>query len=148
MLWLVGPLVVSRRPYNIEEWRRQVTASWARKDLLGRRPEREFTGEGEERLSLRGTLHPFNRNALGGLSSLALAQGLVRSGSPVFVTRGDGTVYGFYAIESVDEVHVALGPHTAGVGQVVQHELALVPIGQPGAGQAFDMLSALVSLFG
>ena len=148
MLWQVGPLTISRRPYNIEEWTREASASWAKKELLGRRPEREFTGEGEETLTLKGTLHPFNRNAIGGLSSIELAHSLRRSGQSVFVTRGDGTVYGFYAIESVSESHSEIGPHTAGVGQKIEHELKLVPVGQPGTGQATDMLSALISLFG
>ncbi|WP_336488276.1 phage tail protein [Methylobacterium nigriterrae] len=148
MLWQVGPLTISRRPYNIEEWSREASASWAKKELLGRRPEREFTGEGEETLTLKGTLHPFNRNAIGGLSSIELAHSLRRSGQAVFVTRGDGTVYGFFAIESVQERHAEIGPHTGGVGQKIEHELKLVPVGQPGTGQATDMLSALISLFG
>lgn len=148
MLWQVGPLTISRRPYNIEEWSREASASWAKKDLLGRRPDREFTGEGEESLTLKGTLHPFNRNAIGGLSSLDLAHSLRRSGQAVFVSRGDGTVYGFYAIETVQERHSAIGPQTAGVGQAIEHELKLVPVGQPSSGVAGEMLSALISLFG
>ena len=148
MLFQVGPLTISRRPYNIEEWSREASASWAKKELLGRRPDREFTGEGEESLTLKGTLHPFHRNAFAGLSSLELAQTLRRTGQAVFVTRGDGTVFGFYAIESVSERHSSLGPHTAGVGQEIEHEIKLVPVGQPGAGAMADMLSQIISLFG
>ncbi|MDO9428459.1 MAG: phage tail protein [Methylobacterium sp.] len=148
MLWQVGPLSISRRPFHIEEWTRDASASWAKKDLLGRRPDREFTGEGEETLTLKGKLHPFNRRAIAGLSSIELAHSLRRSGQSVFVTRGDGTVYGFYAIENVQERHSAIGPHTGGVGQEIEHELKLVPVGQPGTLQATDMLSALISLFG
>ena len=148
MLWQVGPLTISRRPYNIEEWTREASASWAKKELLGRRPEREFTGEGEETLTLKGKLHPFNRNAIAGLSSIELAHSLRRSGQAVFVTRGDGTIYGFYAIESMSEAHSAIGPQTGGIGQEIAHELKLVPVGQPGSGAATEMLSALISLFG
>lgn len=147
MLWQVGPLTISRRPYNIEEWRRGVTGAWARKPMLGHRPDAEFTGEGPEEIVLRGTLHPFNRNAFGGLSSLALAQNLARTGSPVFVTRGDGTVYGWYAIEAVEELHGMLGPHTAGIGQVIGHELNIIPIGPPGMDTATEALSQIISLF-
>lgn len=148
MLWQVGPLTISRRPYNIEEWSREASASWAKKELLGRRPDREFTGEGEEKLSLKGRLHPFNRRAIAGLSSLELAHSLCRSGQPVFVTRADGRVFGFYGIESVKEDHSAIGPHTGGIGQQIDHELSLVPVGQPGVGPATDLLSQLISLFG
>lgn len=148
MLWQVGPLTISRRPYNIEEWSREASASWAKKDLLGRRPDREFTGEGEEKLSLKGRLHPFNRRAIAGLSSLELAHSLCRTGQPVFVTRADGRVFGFYGIESVKEDHSAIGPHTGGIGQQIDHELNLVPVGQPGVGPATDLLSQLISLFG
>ena len=103
---------------------------------------------GAETLTLKGKLHPFNRNAIGGLSSIELAHSLRRSGQSVFVTRGDGTVYGFYAIENVQETHGMIGPQTGGVGQEIAHELKLLPVGQPGSGAATDMLSALISLFG
>ncbi len=148
MLWQVGPLTISRRPYNIEEWSWEASASWAKKELLGRRPDREFTGEGEEKLTLKGRLHPFNRRAIAGLSSLELAHSLCRTGQPVFVTRADGRVFGFYGIESVKEDHSAIGPHTGGIGQQIDHELNLVPVGQPGVGPATDLLSQLISLFG
>ncbi|GJD88168.1 hypothetical protein BHAOGJBA_1681 [Methylobacterium hispanicum] len=148
MLWQVGPLTISRRPYNIEEWSREASASWAKKELLGRRPDREFTGEGEETLTLKGTLHPFNRNAIAGLSSLDLAHSLCRSGQAVFVTRADGRVFGFYGIISVSETHSAIGPHTGGIGQQIEHELKLEPVGQPDLGSSTDLLSQFISLFG
>jgi phage protein U len=148
MLFIVGPLVISRRPYNIEEWDRETNASWAKQDLLDRRPDRQFTGEGDETLNLSGTLYPFNRNALAGLSSLELAESLCRAGQPVFVTRGDGQVFGFYAIESVKQSNSAIGPQTGGVGQAIKHELKLVPVGQPSATVGANMLSDLISLFG
>lgn len=148
MLFVVGPLMISRRPYNIQEWDRETNASWAKQDLLDRRPDRQFTGEGDETLNLSGTIHPFNRGAIGGLSSLALAESLCRTGQPVFVTRGDGRVFGFYGIESVKQSNSAIGPQTGGIGQAIKHDLKLVPVGQPGALQATDMLSALISLLG
>ncbi len=55
---------------------------------------------------------------------------------------------GFYGIESVKEDHSAIGPHTGGIGQQIDHELNLVPVGQPGVGPATDLLSQLISLFG
>ncbi len=148
MLFQVGPLTIARRPFNIEEWDRETNASWAKQDLLDRRPDRQFTGEGEETLNLSGTLHPFNRGDIAALSSLALAESLCRTGQPVFVTRGDGRVFGFYAIESVKQSNSAIGPQTGGIGQEIKHELKLVPVGQPSAGVGADMLSTLISLFG
>jgi len=148
MLFVVGPLVISRRPFNIEEWDREVNSSWAKQDLLDRAPDRQFTGGGDEPLNLSGTLAPFNRNAIAGLSGLALAESLCRTGQPVFVTRGDGRVFGFYGIESVKQSHTAIGPQTGGIGQAIKHELKLVPVGQPGASVGADMLSTLISLLG
>jgi phage protein U len=148
MLFQVGPLTISRRPFNIEEWRRETTANWAKKELLGRSADREATGDDDSTLTLKGTLHPFNRRAFAGLSSLDMAHSLCSSQTPVFVTRGDGRPLGFYGIDSVSEAHQAIGPHTAGVGQEIEHEMKLSRIGNPGPAAGADMLSQLISLFG
>lgn len=148
MLFQVGPLTISRRPFNIERWDHDVSANWPKKDLLGVAAAREATGEDDDELSVQGTLHPFNRNAFAGLSSLDLAMALCRRQTPVFVTRGDGKVFGFYGIEKVREAHDAIGPHTAGVGQAIEHEIKLVRVGNPGASVGAEMLSQLISLLG
>lgn len=148
MLFQVGPLTISRRPFSIEKWDHEVTSNWPKKDLLGRAADREATGEDDTILELSGTLHPFNRKAFAGLSSLDLAQSLCRSQTPVFVTRGDGRVFGFYGIEKVKQSHSALGPQTAGIGQEIGHEMKLCRVGQPGVGQMTDMLSQIISLIG
>lgn len=148
MLFQVGPLTISRRPFHIEKWEHEASGNWAKKDLLGRAATREATGEDDDEMTLSGTLHPFNRRSFAGLSSLDLAMTLCRRQTPVFVTRGDGRVFGFYGIDRVKEAHEALGPHTAGVGQQIEHEIKLVRVGNPGASIGSGMLSQLISLLG
>jgi hypothetical protein len=145
MLFQVGLLTIDRRPFNVAEWSRDVSGDHAKKDLLGRRPGREFVGKGEETITLKGTIHPLH---YGGLSELELAQALSRSGLPLFVTRGDGAVLGWYAIEKVSEKHAEIVANSGGVGAEVEHEIKLIPVDPPGADIGSDLLSSLVSLFG
>jgi phage protein U len=145
MLFQIGVLTVERRPFNVSEWSRETKGDWAKKDLLGRAPGQEFVGEGEGSLKFKGRVLP---TKYGGMSELELAHSMTRSGTPQFVVRGDGFVLGWYGLKSISESHTLLGPATGGVGQMIEHELELVPVGAPGAGIGTALLSDLISLFG
>lgn len=146
MLFQIGLLTADVRPFNVDEWARETTGEWAKKDLLGRRPAYEFTGEGEGKLSFKGKVHP--TKVPGGLSMLELGHAMARSGSPQFVTRGDGAVLGWFAVKRFSESHSNIGPELPGVGREVEHEIELVPVEAPGADIGAGLLSGLISLFG
>jgi uncharacterized protein len=67
---------------------------------VGRRPGRQYTGPGDETITLSGTLFP---EITGGKVSLELLRALADTGKAWPLIQGDGTFYGHYVIESIDE---------------------------------------------
>jgi uncharacterized protein len=141
MLYMIGPITVDVFPFNADAVSEEGTTDYAKKDLLGRLPGREFVGEGDETLSIKGQILP---SKLGGMSSLEALQGLRRRGERVFVMRGDGAVLGWYAVEHVTKNHEMLGPN--GVGQVVKHEIKLVMVEPPGGDAGAGIIGDLIGL--
>ncbi|KAI93268.1 tail protein [Rhodomicrobium udaipurense JA643] len=142
MLYQIGPVTVDVFPFNADSVEEDGSTEYAKKDLLGRMPGREFTGEGDEKFSIRGQVFP---TKIGGLTEIETLNGLRRSGERVMVVRGDGKVLGWHAIESVRKSHEMLGPN--GVGQVIKHDIVLVRVDAPGSDAGATLLSMLLSLF-
>lgn len=67
---------------------------------VGRRPARQFVGEGDDTFTLSGTLMP---EITGGKVSLALVRAMADTGKSWPLLEGSGTFYGFYVIESIDQ---------------------------------------------
>jgi uncharacterized protein len=141
MLYQLGPVAIDVFPFNVDAVERDAAADFARKDLLGRLPGREFVGEGDDQITLSGQLLP---TKIGGLTELEAVHALRRAGERLMVLRGDGLVLGWFAIESVRESHERLGVN--GVGQVVKHDIKLVRVTAPGS-EATSLLDMLVALF-
>lgn len=145
MLYQIGPLSLDTRPFNAESFSRTTGADLAVKAIMGGRQAREFMGEADENISLSGQLLP---TKLGGLTELELAQGLCTSGTKVPVMRGDGRMFGWYAIEKVSEQHSDLTRY--GVGFVIRYTIDLVKVdtdGALGGGQAGGLVGMLLNLF-
>jgi phage protein U len=141
MLYMVGPVEIDVFPFNADAVGIEGSADFAKKDLLGRLPAREFVGEGDQTLSLKGQVLP---SKLGGLSSIEALHGMRRRGERCHVMRGDGRVFGWYAIEHISEQHERIGPN--GVGQVVKHEIKLVLVDPPGADVGAGLIADLIGL--
>lgn len=67
---------------------------------VGRSPARQFTGPGDDVVTLSGTLYP---ELTGGAVSLALLNALADTGKAWPLIQGDGIFYGHFVIESIDE---------------------------------------------
>lgn len=142
MLYQVGPVTVDVFPFNASEVERDGATDYAKKELLGRLPGREYVGEGDETLTLKGQVLP---TKIGGLGEIEALHGLRRAGQQLIVLRGDGLLLGWFAIENVKESHEHLAAN--GVGQVVKHEIKLVRVDPPGGGAGAALLGVLLSLF-
>lgn len=141
MLYMIGPVTVEVFPFNADAVTVDGTTDYAKKDLLGRLPAREFVGEGDETLTLKGQVLP---SKLGGLSAIEALHGLRRRGERLFVMRGDGAVKGWYAVEHIAENHEMLGPN--GVDQVVKHEVKLVMVDPPDSDAGGGIINDLIGL--
>jgi phage protein U len=141
MLYQIGTITLDTRPFSIDAVERQASADFAVKPLMGTLPGREFTGEGEDKITLSGQLLP---SKIGGLDELEALHGLRRAGQRLPVMRGDGRMMGWFVIEDIRESHAEL--LRDGVGFTVKHSIALARTEPAGASPA--IIRSLLSLFG
>lgn len=142
MLYMIGSLALDTRPFNVDEITREAEASIVAKPLIGAFPAKEFTGEGEDDITLSGQLLP---SKIGGLSELEVAHQMRRDGARFPLMRGDGTRLGWYAITRISERHRELGRD--GVGFIVQVSISMTKT-QATAGAGQQIIAGLLSLFG
>jgi phage protein U len=101
---------------------------------VGRRPGRQYTGPGEDGITLSGTLYP---ELTGGRVSLDLVRALADTGKAWPLVQGDGTFYGHFVIESIDET--ASFFFTDGTARKIDFSLKLARVDD----EAIDMLGAV-----
>jgi phage protein U len=140
MLMQLGALAFEVAPFNTHANDRQAAADYAAKDLLGRRRSREFVGEGDEKITIRGRLFP---EVIGGLGGLAVLDAMRASGTAQPLVRGDGANLGWFVIEKVTEKSSLLGRQ--GIGRLIEFEIDLTRA-DPASGP--DFLGFLFALFG
>jgi hypothetical protein len=83
-----------------QELSRRTAYRWAQQDLYGRLPGLQFTGPGEDAMTLAGVIYPEYR---GGFAQLNQMRGLAGRGVPQLMVSGQGGIMGRWVIESVDE---------------------------------------------
>ncbi|WP_274626586.1 phage tail protein [Arvimicrobium flavum] len=142
MLYMIGTLALDTRPFGVNEMSRDADASIVAKPLFGAAPAKEFTGEGEDDITLSGQLLP---TKIGGLTELEILHEMRRSGTQFPLMRGDGWRPGWYAITKISERHKDLGRD--GVGFTVQCSISMTKV-EPSVGAGQQIISGLLSLFG
>lgn len=141
MLYMIGTLALDTRPFAVNEMSRNADASIVAKPLIGAAPGKEFTGQGEDDITLTGQLLP---TRIGGLDELEVLHQMRRAGTRFPLMRGDGWRYGWYAITRISEQHRGLGRD--GVGFAVEVTIMMTKTeATDGAGQ--QIISGLLSLF-
>jgi phage protein U len=75
---------------------------WARKEISGAAIYREWTGENDEELHIRGRVFPYR---VGGLTELEVLETWWREGAAQMMVRGDGYVLGWYVAERLVRGH-------------------------------------------
>jgi len=141
MLYLLGTLRVDTRPFPIDSMERTADASIVSKPVIGAAQPKEFTGEGEDEITISGEILP---HRIGGLNHLETAHEMRRAGTRFSLLRGDGWRPGWYAITKINEKHSDL--MRDGVGFKVAHTITMVKTGMDsGGGQ--QVISGLLNLF-
>lgn len=144
MLYQIGTVQLSTFPLPIDAVERESAADFAAHDLLGRLRSREFVGEGDETITLRGRILPFVPE-LDGREDLEALQGCRLAGEPLAVMRGDGRPLGWFVIEAIRESHSQI--QARGVAAVIDVEIRMTKVGQPGPDTSASLLGSLISLF-
>lgn len=83
-----------------QDLRRSTQYKWATQDRFGQAPARQFTGYGDDSITLQGVIYPEYR---GGLGQLDQMRAIARSGQPQLLVDGNGRIMGRWVIEQVDE---------------------------------------------
>lgn len=104
-----------------QELARSSEYRWAPQDLYGQLPTRQFTGPGDEFLSLPGVIYPEWR---GGFAQVEQMRAMAGEGQPLPMVDGDGASLGRWAIERVEEKKTAFA--AAGRARRVEFTLQLV----------------------
>lgn len=139
MLMKIG-LVECDLAFNIDAVSRETTHDYAEKPVVGAMPPLEDVGVGAEMLSVSGRLIP---SKLGGLGTLEILRRTQLTGAPQLVVRGDGSVLGFYAVQSVSDEHSFLDRD--GVGQVVDITVKMQKSAAPAPADFFASLFSLLA---
>ncbi|RMO19017.1 hypothetical protein ALQ47_03112 [Pseudomonas cichorii] len=106
-LLIIQPLKPEAKPYYFnldtaafDELRRQTGFRWAAQERLTRSIAQQAVGQGEDKLSLKGTIFPGFK---GGLKQLDTLRSIGRNLQPLSLTTGYGEVLGNWCLLSVDE---------------------------------------------
>lgn len=140
VLYSWGPVQFEVYPLSLGEVDHTTGTDWARKEIAGAAIYREWVGENEEEIHLRGKVFPHfyakhmnavgprrsNTHSMGGLSHLDVMDNLRRLGQAHVLIRG-GTMgagvawhLGWFVIERLSRGHSFLAPD--GIGQQIQFE--------------------------
>lgn len=101
---------------------------------VGLRPARQYTGPGDDSITLSGTLYP---ELTGGKVSLIMLDTMADTGKAWPLIQGDGTFYGHYVIESSDETSSYF--FTDGAARKIDFSLKLTRVDDG----AIDMLGSI-----
>jgi hypothetical protein len=104
------------------EWR------WPAQDRLWNDPARQFTGRGNDEITMEGVILPAYRGGLGQIAAMReLADAALRDGSgarPLLLVTGYGDVLGEWVITGIEEEQPAIGPSGAPLEQRFRLTLA------------------------
>lgn len=119
-------------PFNYQEYQHSTATDWARKEIVGAAIYREWVGELEEEITIRGKVFPrffaaYNAGSIsgktfaaGGMGYLDTMDNMRRLGQAHALVRGDGWHFGWFVIERLQRGHTHIDVH--GYGQQIDFE--------------------------
>lgn len=125
VLYSWGGILFQVWPLNFHELDHMTRTDYAKKEVLEALPQREWVGEGDEEIQIRGRVFPFGRpgsRKMEGWDSLTAFEGARREGQAQMLIRGgtNGTVLGWFVVERLVRQHRHLAPN--GIGKMVEFE--------------------------
>jgi phage protein U len=100
MMMSYGMFVFGLSTAAYQELKRQTTWRHGSQSRINARPTRQFLGQGDDTITLTGTLLPMYT---GGQQNLDMLRALADQGKAWPLIEGTGTFYGMFVIESMDE---------------------------------------------
>jgi len=101
MMMSLGQFVFSLSTLAYQELQRRTSWKHASTSRVGGRNARQFTGQGDDTITLTGWFAP--DQGIGKLASLTELRTMADEGDAYALVDGTGTVYGAFVIEGLDE---------------------------------------------
>lgn len=136
-LMALGPVIFDMQ-LNPQSLSRQSETPFAKHEVVGRTPLREFMGDGDTTFDISGVVYPHHFGGLGGLAALEAAR---VAHTPLPFMRGTLSPLGWVVIEKLTVEDSEIGQF--GVGMEVKFNASLVRVDNPGSSSA----GAILSLF-
>ena len=96
----LGPVAFSVATTAFQRLRRVTAFRWPALERVGRWPARQFTGPGQDQITLDGVIMPTYRGSAGSVEAL---RELALTGQPYQMSAGTGEVYGLWCLSQVEE---------------------------------------------
>jgi phage protein U len=139
-------------PVNIHQVDHSTGSDWARKEIAGAATYREWVGENDEEIHLRGKVFPHFMSAhlkrrgtnldaprgSGGLTQLDMLDNMRKLGEAQLLVRGDGWSLGWFVIEKLSRSDTFLGAE--GIGQMIEFDATFQRVPVPDPNQFFPSL--------
>jgi uncharacterized protein len=146
VLMTFGPIQFEVYPLNYHESDHTTASDYARKDIMESSPNREWVGEGDEEIVLRGRVFPYAVTmksfqsvgtvatgiGLGAKSALDKLDAVRRAHHVDQLIEGgesEGRVLGWFVIERLIRHHTHIGAH--GFGRVINFDASFMRVDTP-----------------
>ena len=100
VMMTLGAVAFSVRTTVFQRLRRTTAYRWPALERVGRWPARQFTGPGDDKVTLDGVIMPTWRGAVGAVDAL---RELALTGEPQQMSAGTGEVFGLWCLEQIEE---------------------------------------------
>lgn len=125
-LYSWGTIQFLVQPLNMHEADHETGTDWAQKEVVGSAIYREWVGENDEQLYIRGRVFPYR---IGGFDELQQFEDERRAYNAHPLLRGDGSKLGWFVCEKLVRAHTFLSGE--GIGQQVAFEAVMVRVPMP-----------------
>ncbi len=109
-LLMLGGFKFSLNTAVFQEVQRSTSWRWPAQERVGQYDALQFTGPGEDRVTLPGVIYPDFRGGTGQIEDL---RKIAKQGKPVRLISGSGAILGLWVIESIDETASNFKPNAA-----------------------------------
>lgn len=107
VLLMLGNFKFSLNTIVFQEMQRSTAYRWQAQQRVGKIDALQFTGPGEDRITLPGVVYPDFRGGDGQLDEL---REIASAGRPQRLIAANGYILGLWAIESIDDVRSSFKP--------------------------------------
>lgn len=117
-MMILGPFIFGLSTAAPQEVTRDTSYRWPAQDVFGSQQALQFTGWGEDKITLTGVIYP---EFSGGTGQLDAMRGTADTGVPLTLIDGRGNIIGDYVIENINERQSIF----AGAGVALKQEFTM-----------------------